>query len=74
MSRSVKKSRRNRLRKQTKRNIKLKQSRRVYRQRGGGRLPFLKDSIVITPLEPEDPQSPPVAVSKEFAEKEIYRD
>ena len=42
----------------------------------GGRvdLPFPDGSVVITRLDPTDPTDPPVAVSKEFAEKEIFHD
>jgi hypothetical protein len=35
-------------------------------------VPFPDGSVVITRLDPMDPTSPPVAVSKEFAEKEIF--
>ncbi len=42
--------------------------------RGGGNVPFPNGSVVITRLDPEDPTSPPVAVSKEVAEKEIFVD
>jgi hypothetical protein len=41
-------------------------------QRGSGEVPFPDGSVVITRLDPMDPTSPPVAVSKEFAEKEIF--
>jgi hypothetical protein len=37
-------------------------------------LPFPDKSIVITRLDPSDPTSPPVAVSKEFAEEEIFKE
>jgi hypothetical protein len=41
---------------------------------GAGEIPFPNGSVVITRLDPMDPTSPPVAVSKEFAEKEIFND
>ena len=43
-------------------------------KKGGAELPFPDGSVVITRLDPNDPTSPPVAVSKEFAEKEIFHD
>jgi len=48
-------------------------TRRQRKQRGGVNLPFPEKSILITRLDPQDPTSPPVAVSKEFAEEEIFR-
>ena len=48
--------------------------RRQLIKKGGAELPFPDGSVVITRLDPNDPTSPPVAVSKEFAEKEIFHD
>ena len=55
--------------------LSARRSSRRFIGGGVGDLRYFPDkSIVITPLDPKDPQSPPVVVSKEFAEKEISYD
>ena len=45
---------------------------RTMRRQRGGEIPLPGDSVVITRLDPMDPASPSVAVSKAVAEKEIF--
>jgi hypothetical protein len=61
----------------SKRRSGLRKTRQKYQSKQkqkqkGGEVPFPDGSVVITRLDPSDPTSPPVAVSKEFAEKEIF--
>jgi hypothetical protein len=51
---------------------KSKKSRVHRKQRGAGYVPFPDESVVITKLNPEDPEEPFVAVSKKVAEEEIF--
>jgi hypothetical protein len=70
----MKQSRRQRRRRQTRRSKRRQVFSRRRRYRGGADLPVPEGSVVAVNLDPKDPYSVPVLVSKSTYENEVLED